>query len=125
MIATATFVTERMQAAADSRDRLGDRSRRVARGARHAVPRSARDRRRARASRARRRGLARATSWPLIRALGPDAATLVAPGVSVTPAHHAGRRGPGPRRRPARAVSGARWPLGHVGGRAPTRRLRR
>ena len=97
MIATATFVPERMQAAADSPTASATDLAEWLVAAGHAVPPGPRRRRRAwcarRSSRARRR-------WPTSCAehpeLGPDAAALVAPGVSVRRRTTYGGAGPGP-----------------------------
>ena len=93
MIATATFVPERMAGRGRQRDDVGHRPRRVARRA--AACRSARPTpSSARSCAAHLAGEARrcATSSPPTTALGPDAAALVAPGVGVHAAHVAGRR---------------------------------
>ena len=60
----AAFVTERMQAAADAETSVGHRSGRVARAARHAVPRGARSGRPAGADGAGRARRRCATWWP-------------------------------------------------------------
>ena len=71
LLATAEFVDTRMTEAADSPFERGDRSRRIPRATRHAVPRGARDRRRARAA-DRSSGEYRSTSWSrTIRGSGP------------------------------------------------------
>ena len=93
MIATATCVPERMQAAADAETTAGDRSRRVARAARHAVPRRARRRRHARAG-ATWPARARCASWWQHDLGRPDAAALVAPGVGVRQRTSPGAAGP-------------------------------
>ena len=101
LLRTATFVVERMQASADVPDVGGDRPRRVARRAGHAVPRGARARRRPRARldrAARPAGRAgRGPSGP--RRRGPRAARARR---RRDPPDHAGRRRSRSRGHPAR-----------------------
>ena len=104
MIATATFVPERMQAAADAETTaatdLAEWLVRAARRSARRTPSSARSS--GATSPARDRC---ATSSPPM-ALGADAAALVAPGRRRPPAHVAGWRRPGRDRGPARRATG-------------------
>ena len=105
---------------------VGDRPRRVAGAARHAVPRRARDRRCAGARGARRGRRRSPTSSADHPALGADAAALVAPGVSVRRRITRRWRGSGAGARAARARSGAAIAAWRAGGRRAggTRRRR-
>ena len=104
MIATATFVPERMQAAADAETSSATDLAEwlVQRGTpfreAHAVIGAAR------APFAGRRRFVATTSSPPHPSLGPDAAALVAPGVSVRRRSTAGGAGPGAGRRSDGAV---------------------